>query len=67
MSKRHRFLIIKDLSWWWFNVLVFGLRPNPETGRKQESELRKACTLVEEMIEVATDWAEQSGYSSSVG
>ena len=41
MSKRHRFMLIKDLSWWWFNVLTFGLLPDPVTDRKQESELRK--------------------------
>ena len=25
MSKRHRFLLVRDLGWHWFNVLVFGL------------------------------------------
>ena len=60
MSKRHRFLLLKDLSWWWFNVLTFGLQPDEEEGRTQKSELRKACLLIEEMIQVAQDWAKAS-------
>ena len=26
MSKRHRFLLTKDLSWWKFNALTFGMQ-----------------------------------------
>ena len=39
MGIRHRFLLVRDLSWWTYNIAVVGMRPDPETGEKQPHEL----------------------------
>lgn len=45
MGVRHRFLLVKDLSWWTYNIAVVGLRPDPETRKRQKSELVCTCAI----------------------
>eukprot|EP00965_Chrysotila_dentata_P051039 1692279-Pleurochrysis_carterae.AAC.1 len=33
LSSRHRMLTMRDLSWWWFNILVFGMRDAAQAKR----------------------------------
>lgn len=46
MSKRHRFLTTRDLSWRWFNVLTFG-------GTDNVIALRDAIETLEAMVRCA--------------
>jgi len=50
MSKVHKFLTVKDLSWEWFNILTFGV----------VSGLQRACALLESMREAALHWARKT-------
>lgn len=50
MSKRHRFLSTKDLSWQWFNVLAFGLD-------RDAHSLSQAIALLEDMKSAAEAFA----------
>jgi len=59
MSKHHRFLLTRDLSWWWFNALVFGL-DSPE-------QLVEAVRVVEAMVEAGRHYTRSQGWSSNVG
>ena len=34
MSQRHRFLLLRDLDWSWFNALVFGMRDGAQLARR---------------------------------
>ena len=40
MSRLHRFITGKDLSWWKFNIAVFGLTPDAKQ-QTQKDELQK--------------------------
>lgn len=53
MSKRHRFLIQKDLAWEWFNVLTFGLVSGLDAGIKMLKDLKTAALL---WASLQTDW-----------
>ncbi|KAL3918324.1 MAG: hypothetical protein SGPRY_006056 [Prymnesium sp.] len=67
MSKHHRFLIVKDLSWWTFNIAVyfpparhrFGLKPD-QAGKTQPKELEAALNLVRQMRDAAWKYVENS-------
>ncbi|KAL1528755.1 hypothetical protein AB1Y20_010086 [Prymnesium parvum] len=59
MSIRHRFLILKDMSWWKFNVAVLGLRLDGK-GKMQEEELAKAIKMLEDMIKAAKLYVKNS-------
>jgi len=48
MSKRHRFMLVKDLSWSLFNVLAFGL--------KDEGELVEAIAMLQDMQTAAKEY-----------
>ncbi|CAJ1440895.1 unnamed protein product [Effrenium voratum] len=64
MSKRHRFLTIKDLHWQWFNVLGFGLLPESKGG----AGLGRAIALVEVMKAAALRYtAICPGWTNRVG
>ena len=59
MSKRHRFLTTRDLSWSWFNALVFGL--------ESTERLQQAISTVEQMLAAAKLYTEHHGWSGNVG
>jgi len=60
LSKNHRFMVVRDLSWSLFNVLAFGL--------KGEAELREAVSMLEAMEAAATEFtANTAGWSKKVG
>ena len=60
MSARHRFLLIKDLSWRWFNCLTFGMRGG--------AALAEAVATLEAMREAALAYTRaDGGWSTSVG
>ena len=59
MSKYHRFLVLKDLSFWWFNILVFGIN--------DKSQLQKAIELVKYMQKAAQFFAKQNNWSNNLG
>jgi len=64
MSKRHRFLTIKDLHWQWFNVLGFGLLPESKGG----AGLGRSVALVEVMKAAALRYTSLCpGWSDRVG
>lgn len=61
MSDRHRFMLIKDLSWWWFNALVIGM--------KGAGALEESIRIVTEMEKASREYASASdlGWSSNIG
>lgn len=59
MSRRHRFLTVKDLHWKWFNALVFGL--------VDPAEIPSVIARVEAMQQAALQFAAAMGYSKHVG
>ena len=64
MSKRHRFLTVRDLHWQWFNVLGFGLLPESKGG----AGLGRAIALIEVMKAAALRYAKNCpGWSDRVG
>lgn len=64
MSKRHRFLTIKDLHWQWFNVLGFGLLPESKGG----AGLGRSIALIEVMKAAALRYTSVCpGWSDRVG
>mmetsp|Transcript_12789 Transcript_12789/g.22637 ORF Transcript_12789/g.22637 Transcript_12789/m.22637 type:complete len:722 (-) Transcript_12789:17-2182(-) len=64
MSKRHRFLIMKDMHWQWFNALGFGLVPQSRGG----VGLGPAITMVEKMKEAALTYTSKApGWSGHTG
>merc|ERR1719453_714748 len=64
MSKRHRFLTVKDLHWQWFNVLTFGLLPASLGGVTSTEALQK----LEEMKAAALTYvANIGGWSGNTG
>jgi len=64
MSKRHRFLTLKDLHWQWFNVLGFGLLPESKGG----AGLGRSVALVEVMKAAALRYTSLCpGWSDRVG
>ena len=61
MGKRHRFMLVRDLSWSCFNVLTFGME-------EDVIELRASVAMLEEMEAAAFDFAANTeGWSGSVG
>lgn len=64
MSRKHRMLTTKNLSWQWFNPLVFGLIPPEEGGASRQESLRE----LEAMKAAALQYAKTvGGYSDNVG
>lgn len=64
MSRRHKFLIMKDLHWQWFNALVFGMVPANQGG----VGTRAALAVVELMKAAALTYTSNRGdWSSQVG
>ena len=60
MSQRHRFLLLRDLDWSWFNALVFGMRDG--------AQLAEAVATLEAMREAALSYTRaDGGWSTSVG
>ena len=60
MSQRHRFLLLRDLDWSWFNALVFGMRDG--------AQLAEAVATLEAMREAALAYTRaDGGWSTSVG
>ena len=60
MGARHRFLLLRDLDWSWFNVLVFGVRDG--------AQLAEAVATLEAMREAALSYTRaDGGWSTSVG
>ena len=60
MGARHRFLLLRDLDWSWFNVLVFGMRDG--------AQLAEAVATLEAMREAALAYTRaDGGWSASVG
>lgn len=64
MSRRHKFLILKDLHWQWFNPLVFGTVPQAQGG----DTLDVAIAFLELMKAAALTYtANKGGWSQQVG
>lgn len=64
MSRRHRFLTVKDLHWQWFNALAFGLVPESDNG----VSLKDAIEKVERMKAAALQYTSSCpGWSKEVG
>ena len=60
LSRRHRFLLVRELKWGWFNALVFGL------GGKDE--LQEAVEMLEAARAAAKDFARADvGWSRNLG
>ena len=60
MAERHRFLLLKDLHWGWFNCLAFGIRGG--------AALADAVATLEAMKEAALSYTRaDGGWSTSVG
>jgi len=58
MSKRHVFLLVKDLHWEWFNILTFGLESGVQNGLDKLNRMKEAVKL----------WASaQPEWSSNIG
>ena len=62
MSQRHRFLLVRDLSWRWFNALVFGVQGGA-------AELEEALEMLQAMREASMAYTAASalGWSKNVG
>ena len=66
MAKRHRFLILRDLTWKYFNVLTFGMRDDTDTTTDtEEKELLSAIKLLDDMevavhrfVAASPDWSQ---------
>merc|ERR1712226_431274 len=58
MSRRHRFLIVKDLHWQWFNPLAFGLVPE---GDEYGMPLDGFIATLEQMKVTALQYASSAG------
>ena len=58
MSKNHRFLLIKDLSWKLFNVLIIGLN---------KEDIIESLNLMNRMKEVSINFAKTNGWSNNIG
>jgi hypothetical protein len=60
MSERHRFMLVRDLSWDLFNVVTLGLQSS--------SRLREAVEMLEAMEAAAKVYASKTaGWSSDIG
>ena len=60
MAERHRFLLLKDLHWGWFNCLAFGIRGG--------AALADAVATLEAMKAAALSYTRaDGGWSTSVG
>jgi hypothetical protein len=58
MSKRHRFLTLRDLDWEWFNVLTFGLVSGPQKALRILNDMKAAAEL---WLKSQTDWSDWVG------
>ena len=71
MSKRHRFLIRRNLHWRWFNALVFGMLDDNEKVYPQSHSSPDALSEIKMMREAALTWVngvrEAEGWSQNVG
>ena len=58
MGERHRFMLVRDLSWSYFNVLTFGM----------EDDLQDAIQVLEDMESAAHQFASKTaGWSRNIG
>ena len=75
MARRHKFMVLKDLTWTWFNVLVFGIcycdscKGNDPLCEKcnYEAELRIAIKKMKDMKEAAKAYAKLENWSDQLG
>eukprot|EP00439_Symbiodinium_sp_Y106_P075919 s8_g15.t1 len=71
MSKRHRFLIRRNLHWRWFNALVFGMMDEQERVFPMSTCAQDALTEIRLMKEAALTWVNgaraSEGWSHNVG
>lgn len=71
MSKRHRFLIRRNLHWRWFNALVFGMLDDNEMVYPECHCCPDALSEIRMMKEAALTWVkgvrEVEGWSENVG
>mmetsp|Transcript_14653 Transcript_14653/g.27524 ORF Transcript_14653/g.27524 Transcript_14653/m.27524 type:complete len:359 (+) Transcript_14653:77-1153(+) len=71
MSKRHRFLIRRNLHWRWFNALVFGMMDDQERVYPTKMCCPDAISELNMMKEAAKTWVdnarESEGWSHNVG
>lgn len=58
MAKHHRFLIMKDLHWRWFNVLVFGM---------VDDNLQESIQMLEDLQQAANVYIKGKGWPENVG
>jgi len=58
MSQRHRFLVIRNLHWEWFNVLTFGFVSGLHEALRVLRDMKEAALL---WVRAQTDWSEQVG------
>jgi hypothetical protein len=65
MAKRHRFILVRDLSWSLFNVLTFGMASDDDL---RAAELLAAISMLQEMQTAATEYVSNTdGWSNNVG
>jgi len=71
MSKRHRFLIRRNLHWRWFNALVFGMLDDNEKVYPLSHSSPDALSEIKMMKEAALTWVngvrQEEGWSQNVG
>ena len=82
MARRHRFLTVKDMSWWKFNIAVFGLKPGVgqqdkesdesfkkriEDEKKEELQKVACCFLLRTIVAGVAAPAHESIESETVG
>ncbi|CAJ1362071.1 unnamed protein product [Effrenium voratum] len=71
MSKRHRFLIRRNLHWRWFNALIFGMMDDQEMVYPASKCCHDAVSEIKMMKEAALTWVkgvrEAEGWSHNVG
>jgi len=58
MSKRHRYLLLKNQHWEWFNVLTFGLVTGVQEGLSMLRDMKEAALL---WVRSQSDWSENVG------
>lgn len=64
MSRRHRFITVKDFHWQWFNPLIYGLVPASDGGVSIDNALATAIEIKEAAIHYAKN---MGGWSEKVG
>lgn len=67
MSKKHRFLLTKNMHWRWFNVLVFGLVSFTHARPAGIWELNSAQRMLTKMRDAAILYTKHAGWSGNIG